>query len=163
MRSGAAASIQGHLATGPRAGRRVRRVLSDPIEGLRSGALCFSARGFSLHAATRIEAEDRAGLERLCRYVARPPRRLNLVRYHGILAPNARYRSQVVPDSPAPAVSTAPDASAPSIYPHRFTWAALLARVFAVDVTVCPACGGPLRLIAVLSDPAFGPASDFAA
>ena len=83
-----------------------------------------------------------------------PPRRLNLVRYHGILAPNARYRSQVVPDSPAPAVSTAPDASAPSIYPHRFTWAALLARVFAVDVTVCPACGGPLRLIAVLSDPA---------
>ena len=67
--------------------------------------------------------------------------------------PNARYRSQVVPDSPAPAVSTAPDASAPSIYPHRFTWAALLARVFAVDVTVCPACGGPLRLIAVLSDP----------
>ena len=26
-----------------------------------------------MHAATRIEAEDRAGLERLCRYVARPP------------------------------------------------------------------------------------------
>jgi hypothetical protein len=68
-----AASIQGHLATGPRAGRRVRRLLSDPIEGLRSGPLCFSARGFSLHAATRIAAEDRAGLERLCRYVMRPP------------------------------------------------------------------------------------------
>ena len=32
-----AASIQGQLATGPRAGRRVRRLLSDPIEGLRSG------------------------------------------------------------------------------------------------------------------------------
>ena len=26
-----------------------------------------------------------------------PPPRLNLVRYHGILAPNARYRSQVIP------------------------------------------------------------------
>ena len=64
-----AASIQGPLATGPRAGQRVRRLLSDPIEGLRSGPLCFSARGFSLHAATRIEAEDRAGLERLSRYV----------------------------------------------------------------------------------------------
>ena len=68
-----AASIQGQLATGPRAGHRVRRLLSDPIEGLRSGPLCFSARGFSLHAATRIKAEDRAGLERLCRYVTRPP------------------------------------------------------------------------------------------
>ena len=28
--------------------------------------------GFSLHAAVRIEAEDRAGLERLLRYCARP-------------------------------------------------------------------------------------------
>ena len=26
-----------------------------------------------MHAATRIAAEDRAGLERLCRYVTRPP------------------------------------------------------------------------------------------
>jgi len=61
------ASIQGQLATGPRAGRRVRRLLSDPTAGQRSGQLCFSARGFSLHAATRIGAEDRSGLERLCR------------------------------------------------------------------------------------------------
>jgi len=30
-----------------------------------------------------------------------PPPRLNLVRYHGILAPNARDRSQVVPDPPS--------------------------------------------------------------
>ena len=28
------ASIQGQLATGPRAGHRVRRLLSDPVEGL---------------------------------------------------------------------------------------------------------------------------------
>ena len=30
----------------------------------------------------------------------------------------------------------------------------MLARVFALDVTVCPACGGRLRLIAALTDPA---------
>ena len=29
-----------------------------------------------------------------------------------------------------------------------------MARFFALDVTVCPACGGRLRLIAVLTDPA---------
>ena len=28
---------------------------------------------FSLHAATRVEADDRSRLERLCRYVIRPP------------------------------------------------------------------------------------------
>jgi len=34
----------------------------------RSRKRFFAARGFSLHAATRIDADDRAGLERLIRY-----------------------------------------------------------------------------------------------
>ena len=37
---------------------------------------------------------------------------------------------------------------------YRLGWAALLARVFAVDVALCPSCGGRLGLVAVLSDPA---------
>ena len=69
----AAASIQGMVATGERAGRRVRRVLSDPAQGIRTAPLCFAARGFSVHAATTVHAHDRDGLERLCRYVNRPP------------------------------------------------------------------------------------------
>ena len=32
---------------------------------------------------------------------------------------------------------------------RRLSWAALLARAFALDVTLCPACGGRLRLVAV--------------
>ena len=42
-----AASIQGTVATGERAGRRVRRVLADPAEGIGTAPLCFAARGFS--------------------------------------------------------------------------------------------------------------------
>ena len=81
-----------------------------------------------------------------------PPPRLNVVRYHGNLAPNARDRSQVVPAPPSPTVSSAPGRSpAPPFRPHRLTWAALLARVFALDVTVCLACGGWLRLSPSLS------------
>ena len=68
-----AASVQGTVATGDRAGQRVRRRLLDPQEGVRTAELCYASRGFSLHAATRIGAEDRAHLERLCRYVIRPP------------------------------------------------------------------------------------------
>ncbi len=68
-----AASVQGLVATGDRAGRRVRRRLSDPEDGFRSGALCYASRGFSLHAATRVEATDRRRLAQLCRYVVRPP------------------------------------------------------------------------------------------
>ncbi len=39
--------------------------------GLRAGAGVEHA-GFNLHAGVRVAADDRAGLERLCRYVARP-------------------------------------------------------------------------------------------
>jgi len=67
------ASIMGLVSTGNRAGRRVRRVLSDPSDAVRTGPLCFASSGFSLHAATRISAGDKAGLERLCKYVSRPP------------------------------------------------------------------------------------------
>jgi len=83
-----------------------------------------------------------------------PPPRLNLVRYHGILAPNARDRGLIVP---GPSVSTPSSAAEASLVPplrtHRLSWATLLARVFAFDVTVCPACGGRLRLVAALTDP----------
>ena len=52
----AAASIRGAVATGERAGQRLRRVLRDPAQGVRTAPLCFASRGFSLHAATRIDA-----------------------------------------------------------------------------------------------------------
>ena len=67
-----AASVRGTVATGERAGQRLRRALQDPAPGVRTAPLCFASRGFSLHAATRIAGPDRGGLERLCRYVARP-------------------------------------------------------------------------------------------
>ena len=68
-----AASVQHMIATGERAGLPVRRVLADPAEGIRTAPLCYVSRGFSLHAARRIQADDRDGLENLCTYVTRPP------------------------------------------------------------------------------------------
>ena len=37
---------------------------------------------------------------------------------------------------------------------HRLRWATLLARVFSSDLSECAACGGRLRIIAALTDPA---------
>jgi hypothetical protein len=37
--------------------------------------------------------------------------------------------------------------------PRRLAWAALLARVFALDITVCRKCGGRMRVLEVVSDP----------
>ena len=37
---------------------------------------------------------------------------------------------------------------------YRLDWAALLKRVFAIDVMVCARCDGPMRVIACLEEPA---------
>jgi hypothetical protein len=70
------ASVAGRIATGRRAGQRVLRVgdCIDPDElPVLEGERCASASGVSLHANVEVPARDRRRLERLCRYVARPP------------------------------------------------------------------------------------------
>jgi hypothetical protein len=103
-------------------------------------------------------------LARLAALVPRP--RVNLIFYHGVLAPRARLRAAVVSYRAAPAVEPPPAASvapAPdvpiarrpaSLPPRRgWTWAQLMQRAFDVDVLACRACGGRLRLIATILDP----------
>jgi hypothetical protein len=71
-----AASVQGRIAAGPRAGQRLvrlgDRIDPDDLEEI-TGRRCASVRGFSLHADVCVPARDRRRLERLCRYVGRPP------------------------------------------------------------------------------------------
>jgi len=70
------ASVAGRIATGRRAGQRVVRVgdCIDPEDlPALEGERCASLSGVSLHANVAVPARDRRRLERLCRYVARPP------------------------------------------------------------------------------------------
>jgi hypothetical protein len=73
-----AASIQSRIATGPEAGQRWRR-LGDRVEPIDEDVAedppprCVREGGMSLHADVAVSARDRKRLERLCRYVARPP------------------------------------------------------------------------------------------
>ena len=99
-------------------------------------------------------------LEKLAALV--PPPRLHLVRYHGVLAPNAADRQLIVPGPPATEPDDDPTCcghpsqtdTTPAKRAHRLAWARLLARVFLVDATVCPACGGTMKIVAALTDPA---------
>jgi hypothetical protein len=79
------------------------------------------------------------------------------------VAPRARRRERMVaygrvlPESTA---STAPLAAGPdgtgvkTASPRTWGWAALMHRAFGIDVLACAHCGGRLRLIATLHDPA---------
>jgi Putative transposase len=94
-------------------------------------------------------------LEKLAALIPRPA--VNLLLYHGVLAPRARWRSHVVrygrpaPDSPTLELEARPRAAHPT---PTWTWAALMRRVFDLDVLACPRCGGRLRVIATVQDPA---------
>jgi hypothetical protein len=89
-------------------------------------------------------------MQRLAALVPRP--RLNLIRFHGVLAPNAKLRPQIIPNRPASAADDLGDASHhPSS--ARISWARLLKRVFDIDIEHCPHCGGTLKIIAAIEDP----------
>ncbi len=92
-------------------------------------------------------------MQRLAALVPRP--RLHLIRFHGVLAPNAKLRAQVVPKpSPeaAPVGHAAVSEQNGSHRPGRPSWVQLLKRVFDLDLAHCPNCGGELTIIAAILD-----------
>ncbi|MBK6865746.1 MAG: transposase [Ideonella sp.] len=95
-------------------------------------------------------------MQRLAALVPRP--RLHLIRFHGVLAPNAKLRALVVPQEPKPAAQAAQPAECEANCAHhrpvRLSWARLLKRVFDLDLEHCPSCGGELKIIApILEQP----------
>ena len=88
-------------------------------------------------------------IERLLPLIPRP--RKHTIRFHGILAPAAGYRSKVVPASETTTTTIPPPSERPT--PHRLPWAELLRRVFLVDAIECPRCHGRMRIIAAVTEP----------
>jgi len=80
-----------------------------------------------------------------------PPPRKHLVRYHGLLAPNAKQRAKIVPATADSEQSGEQSTSTPRRY--RLSWAALLARTFNLKLERCAQCGGEMRIVAVVTHP----------
>ena len=70
--SAVAASLQGRIALGLRAGQPVRR-LRSAAPATATGRRSARLEGFSLHADVAVPARRRDQLEKLCRYIVRPP------------------------------------------------------------------------------------------
>lgn len=89
-------------------------------------------------------------MQRLAALVPRP--RLHLFCFHGMLAPNAGLRAAIVLGS-AHDTSERVDEHAHGA-PARMGWARLLKRVFDIDLEHCPQCGGEVKMIAAIEEPA---------
>ena len=86
-----------------------------------------------------------------------PPAKMNLVRYHGVFAPNFKDRGLIVPKQKSePVTAMAAEVKALPIQVkvrrERMRWSEMLKRTFKIDVTVCPSCCGRLEQIAVIKD-----------
>jgi hypothetical protein len=94
-------------------------------------------------------------MQRLAALVPRP----HLIRFHGVLARNAKLRALVVPQRPPDQEKPATEAAAAAgcevetvqVRPHRISWVRLLKWVFDIDMHYCPNCGaGELQIIAAI-------------
>ena len=104
---------------------------------------------------THVLFEPLDFLARLAALVPKP--RVNLIRYHGVFAPNSALRARVTKAHRGKrATFQAAAQTPPNSPPERragMTWAQRLKRVFGIDIESCPACGGALRILACIEDP----------
>ena len=84
-----------------------------------------------------------------------PKPRVNLTRYHGVFAPNSKHRVDVTPAKRGKGrTRLASEDKTPQQHHQAMTWAQRLKRVFNIDVSVCPKCGGEAKVIASIEDQA---------
>lgn len=91
-------------------------------------------------------------IARLAALIPKP--RINLIRYHGVFAPNSTHRAAVTPARRGQKLATPQTDKTPARQRAAMTWARRLKRVFNIDIETCEACGGGVKIIACIEDPA---------
>ena len=76
-----------------------------------------------------------------------PPPRANLLRYHGLLAPNSKMRAKIIPEP-----KEEQEKQIKTGYPEQARWAELLKRSFSIEILKCSQCGGKMKVIATIQD-----------
>ena len=102
---------------------------------------------------THVVFEPLDFIARLAALVPRP--RVNLTRYHGVLAPNHRWRAAVTPAGRGRGKRVAAQPEKSAIERHvAMSWAQRLKRVFGIDVESCVRCAKAVKVIACIEEPA---------
>lgn len=107
---------------------------------------------------THIIFEPLDFIARLAALVPKP--RVNLTRFHGVIAPNSKHRAEISPNKAKQSKRRAhrkpSDASQKQTTTEKhksMTWAQRLKRVFGIDIETCYKCGGVVKIIASIEDP----------
>ena len=112
-----------------------------------TGKVVYTLKTPYRDGTTQVAFEPVDFIARLAALVPKP--RVNLTRYHGVLAPNHRWCGQITPAKRGKGVMRIVNTEAPSPTERHaaMTWAQRLKRVFNIDIQVCARCGGSVRVI----------------
>src|SRR5262249_15163013 len=117
----------------------------ERLQGDANGDLVYTFTHPWSDGTTGIRLSPVELLEKLAALIPLP--HSHLVRYGGCLAPHSHLRGSVIPTPRQQGVDEETATRSP-----RWSWARLLQRVFALDMTRCPWCQqGMLRIIAVIT------------
>jgi Putative transposase len=143
-------------------------VSTERLSELPDGRLLYRLKRKWRNGTTEVVFERADFVAKLAALVPAP--RAHLTRFHGILAPAAKWRPLIVPlpevqfgacrHAPAGAkagfhregeTGTVRVPSAPQ--GKNYSWSALLKRAFDIDVLICERCGERVRVIAAIQEP----------
>ena len=117
-----------------------------------TGKVVYTLRTPYRDGTTQVAFDSVDFIARLAALVPKP--RVNLTRYHGVLAPNHQWRGLVTPAKRGrggKSISNV-EVRSPAERHATMTWAQCLKRVFSIDIEVCGLCGGSVRIIACIED-----------
>jgi hypothetical protein len=121
----------------------------------RNGRVRYELKTPWRNGTTHVLFEPLDFISRLVSLVPKP--RVNLTRFHGVFAPNSKYRARVTPARRGKRKKPHSDDETdqtPAEKQASMTWAKRLKRVFNIDIETCSECGGDVSIIASIEDPA---------
>ena len=81
-----------------------------------------------------------------------PPRKSHLVRWSGVLAPNAPFRAEITLRPEVKKGFQFRGEQGPGNF-KNYSWSKMLRQVFKIDVTMCENCGSDMVALAAIQDP----------
>jgi hypothetical protein len=129
-------------------------VATKRLSMTRNGQVRYQLKTPWRNGTTHVVFEPLDFVSRLVSLVPKP--RVNLIRFHGVFAPNSKYRATVTParrGKRKKCHSVDETDQTPIEKRASMTWAKRLKRVFSIEIETCSECGGDVRIIASIEDP----------
>ncbi len=122
-------------------------VSTHRMELLPDGKISYELKTPYKNGTSHVVFEPLDFISRLAALVPKP--RIHLTRFHGVFAPNSKYRAEVTREAKVKKNQSS-DIDEPANVEERrlkMNWAMRLKRVFNIDVTVCGYCQGSVSII----------------